>query len=154
MKTILVGLGNPILGDDGVGPRIAAEMEKAVTADAISIVEANVGGLGLVELLLSFERAIIIDAVQTVNGTPGQIHRLDAGALQTSRRAGPLHDLDLAAALDLYVRMGMAVPRRIVVFAIEAADVTTFSEECTPAVNAAIPICVGMVLEELGGMTS
>jgi hydrogenase maturation protease len=154
MKTILVGLGNPILGDDGVGPRIAAELEKAITTDAVSVVAANVGGLGLVELLLSFERALIIDAVQTVDGTPGQIHRFDAGTLQSSRRMGPLHDLDLAAALDLYVRMGMAVPRQIVVFAIEVADVTTFCEECTPAVKAAIPICVGMVLEELGGMTS
>jgi hydrogenase maturation protease len=150
LKTLIIGLGNPILRDDGVGPRVAAELENALSGeDRIAVVEANVGGLGLVDMMAGFERVIMVDAVWTVNGKPGRIHRLDAASLETSRHAGPLHDLDLAGALDLWSRLGMALPRQIVLFAVEAEDVTTFSEECTPEVKSAIPVCAEMILREI-----
>lgn len=150
LKTIIIGLGNPILSDDGVGPRVAAELENVLAGeDRISVVEANVGGLGLVDLMAGFERVILVDAVRTAHGKPGGIHRLDAAALEISRRAGPIHDLDLAGALDLWSRLGMALPQQIVLFAVEAEDITTFSEECTPEVKNAVPVCVEMILREI-----
>jgi hydrogenase maturation protease len=149
MSTIVVGLGNPILSDDGVGPRVAAELETLSGKEGISIAEANVGGLGLIDLLAGYDRAIIIDAIQTVNGKPGNIYQLDLTALGSSRHTGPVHDFDLATALKLGNLIGMVLPRRIDVFAIEAADVSTFGEECTPEVRKAIPICAEMVRREL-----
>jgi len=63
---------------------------------------------------------------------------------------GQAHDIEFATALELGKKLGLALTQQIIVFAIEAADVRTFSEECTPEVRRAIPICAKMVIQELG----
>ena len=65
-------------------------------------------------------------------------------------RMGQAHDIEFATALELGKKLGLALPQEIIIFAIEAADVTTFGEECTPEVRRAIPVCVKMVVRELG----
>ena len=64
MNSIVIGLGNPVLSDDGVGPRVAAELKLLSEKDDILVKEANTGGLGLLDLLAGYDRAIIIDAIQ------------------------------------------------------------------------------------------
>ena len=66
-KIIVIGLGNPILTDDGVGVKVAYEVEKALGANIpinLTITEASVGGLRLMELLVGYDRVILIDALQ------------------------------------------------------------------------------------------
>jgi hydrogenase maturation protease len=151
MKTIVVGLGNPILSDDGAGPRVAAELKGLLGESDIEIEEANVGGLGLMSLLAGYQRAIIVDAIQTVNGTPGEIYQLDLAAFERSRSTGPLHDLDLLSALRIGRISGMTLPDMVEVFAIEAEDVCTFGEECSPLVSQAIPVCAEMIRRNIEG---
>jgi hydrogenase maturation protease len=151
MKTVIVGLGNPILTDDGVGPRVAAELERRVSGQGLVFLETSVGGLSLIDLLAGYERAIIIDAIQTVDGHPGQIYRIDAEAFDSTLHAASPHDVNFATALEFGKRIGMVLPRQIDIFAIEATDVNTFSEKCTSEVERAIPICVEMILKELVG---
>jgi len=65
-KTIVIGLGNPILTDDGVGVKIAYELERAIGPNLpsnLTITEASVGGLRLMELLIGYDRAILVDAI-------------------------------------------------------------------------------------------
>lgn len=151
MKTIIIGLGNTILSDDGVGPRVAQAIRARLDGcpDAIDVIEEAVGGLQLVDLMAGYDRAIIVDAIQTANGRPGQIHRLDARAFDATRHAASPHDVNFATALELARRLGTPLPRQIAIFAVEALDVTSFREECTPAVSEAIPTCVEMILQEL-----
>jgi len=151
MKTIVVGLGNPILSDDGAGPRVAEELKSLMGEDDIAIEEANVGGLGLMSLLAGYQRAIIVDAVQTVDGTPGDIYQLKLEAFERSRRTGPVHDLDLLSALQIGRIAGITLPDIIEVFAIEAADVCTFGEECSQRVNEAIPVCAELIRKKIKG---
>ena len=150
-KTIIVGLGNPILSDDGAGPRVAAELKDLLGENNIAIEVANVGGIGLMSLLAGYQRAIIVDAIQTINGTPGDIYQLDLAAFERSRRTGPLHDLDLLSALQIGRISGMTLPDIIKIFAIEAADVCTFGEECSPLVSEAIPVCAELIRREIEG---
>ena len=151
MKTIIVGLGNPILSDDGIGPRVAAELKDLLEEDNIEIEEANVGGLGLMDLLIGYQKAIIVDAIQTINETPGNIYQLDLEAFERSRRTGPLHDLDLLSALQIGRISGMTLPDIVEVFAIEAADVCTFGEECSTLVSDAIPVCAELIRRKIKG---
>jgi len=153
MKTIIIGLGNPILSDDGIGPRVAEALQERLNgcAESIDVVEACVGGLNLVDLLAGYDRAIIIDAIQTAHGKPGQVYRLDAAAFDSTRHVASPHDVNFATGLELARRLGTPLPGQIDIFAIEAIDVTTFSEECTPPVREAIPACVEMILGELIG---
>ncbi len=113
--------------------------------------ETSLAGLSLLDLLAGYDRAIIIDAIQTVGGKAGQIYRLDSEVLDVTRHAASARDVNLATALELGNRLELALPQQIVIFAIEVADACTFSEECTPKVRQAISVCVEMMIQELNG---
>ena len=132
-----------------MGFHVAAELQARLSPQQATVMDTSVAGLGLLDLLTGYDRAIIVDAIQTVGGKAGQIYRLDPEALDFTRHAASPHDVNFATALELGNRLGMALPRQIVIFAIEVADVSTFSEECTPEVRDAIPVCVEMIIQEL-----
>jgi len=149
MKTLVLGLGNPILSDDGVGHCVAAELKHRLDRQEMTVMETSVGGLSLLDLLIGYDRAIIIDAIQTVGGKVGQIYRLDPEAFDATRHSASPHDVNFATALEFGNRLGLALPRQIVIFAIEVTDVSTFREECTSEVRKAIPVCVEKIIHEL-----
>jgi hydrogenase maturation protease len=149
VKTLVLGLGNPILSDDGAGIRVAEELEGKVDPQEVTVMETSVASLDLLDLLAGYDRAIIIDAIQTVGGQVGDIYQLEPEALDFTRHSASPHDVNFATALELGRRLGLHLPRQIVIFAIEVADSNTFSEECTPEVERAIPGCVEMIIREL-----
>jgi hydrogenase maturation protease len=150
-KTLILGMGNSLLSDDGVGLCVAAELRNKLNEAEITILETGVAGLSLLDLVVGYDRVIIIDAIQTAGGKAGHIYRLGPEAFDTTRRTATSHDVDLTTALEFGKKAGLALPQKIVIFAIEASDVSTFNEECSPEVRKAIPTCVEMVLQELKG---
>ncbi len=151
MKTLILGLGNPILTDDGVGIHIVrAAAAQGAPVEGVTFAEASVGGLRLLDLLAGYERVIVVDAIQTRAGQPGTIYWLGPGDLQASLHAGTSHDLSLPAALALGRRLGMELPADdgLTILAIEVEDVLGFGEACTPAVAGAIPRAVEALLAE------
>jgi hydrogenase maturation protease len=93
--------------------------------------------------------AIIIDAIQTDNSQPGSIYRLEPESFVNTRHASTPHDINFGTALELGKRLGLCLPQEIAIYAIEVKDVSSFCEECTPEVKAAVPSCVTMTLQEL-----
>jgi hydrogenase maturation protease len=152
LKTLVLGLGNPILTDDGIGIYVVQELGTHSLPSDVTCAEASVGGLRLLEIISGYDRVIIVDAIQTRDGKPGDIYRLGAGDLLVSLHAGSTHDLSLPGALTLGRNLGMSLPddEAITIIAIEVEDVLTFGEECTPQVAVAIPRAVETVLAELG----
>jgi len=156
MKTLLIGLGNPILTDDGVGVKVAYEVEKALKPNIpedITITEASVGGLRLMELLIGYDRVIIVDAIMAKNnGKTGTFHRMtidDLREISPTQHSASAHDTSLVTALDAGVSMGFHLPKEFSIYAIEVENILEFSEEPTPAVAAAIPKVTAAILEEL-----
>ena len=151
MKTLVLGMGNTILCDDGVGIYVVQEVAKQFQRDDVDFAEASVGGMRLLEVLKGYERVIMVDAIQTRDGKPGDVYRLNPNDLLVSLHAGSSHDLSLPGAMALGRGLGVTLPadEDFVIIAIEVEDVLTFSEECTPAVAAAIPRAVETVLAEL-----
>jgi hydrogenase maturation protease len=150
-RTLVLGLGNPILSDDGIGCHVALALKEKLKEPDIDVMEASIAGLDFLDLLARYDRAIIIDAIQTGEGTPGQIYRFEPDMLANTSHAASTHDVNLATALDLGKRLGLALPQKIDVLAIEVADTDRFSEECTPEVAAVIPDCIEMVIKALKG---
>jgi hydrogenase maturation protease len=140
-RGLVLGLGNPILTDDGVGIHVARAVANQIHCDDLTVAEASVGGLRLLDVLAGYSWAIIVDAVLTEAGRPGDVTRLQPGDLRASLHSGSTHDLSLSGALALGRQIGMALPAddRIVLVAIEAEDVLTFGESCTEPVAAAVP---------------
>jgi hydrogenase maturation protease len=152
MKTLVLGLGNPILTDDGVGIHIvrAAAAHRSPLND-VTFAEASVGGLRLLDLLAGYDRVILVDAIQNRDGQPGKFYWLDPGDLGPSLHSGCTHDLSLVGALRLGRRLGMNLPgdRDLILLAVEVEDVLTLDESCTPAVARAIPQAAEAMLAEL-----
>ncbi len=157
MKTLVVGLGNPFLTDDGVGVKIAYELA-SILPDHLqpdtTVTEASVGGLRLMELMINYERAFIIDALLEPAGSrhPGRIHRLtlkDLKAISPTQHSASAHDTTLVTALEAGKRLGLTLPDEVIIYAIEVTNVLDFSEEPTGAVADAIPVVTAAVLEEL-----
>jgi hydrogenase maturation protease len=147
-STLILGLGNPILTDDGVGIHVVRAAARNGAIKGVTFAEASVGGLRLLDLLSSYERVILVDAIQTSDGQPGAIYRLGPGDLRASLHAGTSHDLSLPATLALGRRLGMKVPRDdgLIIVAVEVEDALCFGETCTPAVARAIPRAVDATL--------
>jgi hydrogenase maturation protease len=149
MRTLVLGLGNPLLGDDAIGLRVAAAVRERLAArDDVEVQQEEAGGIRLMELLTGFERAILVDAI--VSGGPfGAVRRMSSGELPTQRTA-IAHGVDLPRALELGRALGLPMPAVVRVVAIEAESVLEFREDMTPAVAAALEPAVRAVLAELG----
>ncbi len=148
MKTLVLGLGNPLLGDDAVGLKVAAIVRERLGArDDVEVQEEEAGGLRLMERLTGFDRAILVDAI-VGGGAVGAIRRMGPSEVPTQRTA-IAHGIDLPGALALGHALGLPMPSSVRVVAIEAASVLEFRREMTPAVAAAVEPAVAAVLEEL-----
>ncbi|MBN1366657.1 MAG: hydrogenase maturation protease [Dehalococcoidales bacterium] len=150
MNTLILGLGNPILSDDSIGIKIACELQDIINDKGVTIIESSSSGLNLLQLLLDYDRAVIIDAIQTKEGKAGYIYHLKPDELKASEHITHCHSASLVDIVQLGKQLGLNLPQQIDIFAIEAADVSTFSEALTPEVADAIPVCLSMIARELG----
>ncbi len=163
MKTLIIGLGNPILGDDGIGWRVAEEVKRRLAdshaerpsaisyAERPSAIEVDcfaLGGLSLMERMIGYDRAILIDAVTTGQplGTVCRFQLEDLPELPCAHTTAA-HDTSLQNALKLGRRMGAKLPSSVAVVGVEAERLYDFSEELSPAVEAAVPEAAQAVLE-------
>jgi hydrogenase maturation protease len=151
MKTLVLGLGNSILSDDGVGIRVAHEVANQLNSPQVTVVETSAAGLSLLDCIVGYDKVIIIDAIQTEKGQAGQIYRMGTEDFSLTKHFSSPHQINLATALELGKMLNLAMPQKITVFAVEAEDITSFSEKCTSEVEQAIPEVVKMVLEDLVG---
>ena len=151
MKTLVLGIGNPILSDDGVGIKIAHEVRKQLNNPHVAVAETSAAGLSLLDLIVGYDKVIIIDAIQTEKGRAGQIYNMGSEDFSLTKHLSSPHQINLVTALELGKMLNLAMPQEITILAVEAKDVSTFSESCTPAVKKAIPEVVKIVLEELVG---
>jgi hydrogenase maturation protease len=152
MKTLVLGLGNPILRDDSIGLRVAQEVERLIPPNPdIEVGLDYWGGLRLMERMVGFDRAIIIDAICT-GASPGTIHHLNPDDIPT-QRSSSAHDVNLSTALKLGYQTGAHLPamKDILLIGVEAADVQTFDETLSPEVEAALPAAIEAVMTALSG---
>lgn len=146
MKTVVIGLGNPILGDDGVGWVVAEEISRSnppgtteVTVNCLSV-----GGLALMEHLAGYDRAIIVDAFLNAIDSVGTViqYQLEDLPEHIAGHLTSAHDVSLKTALQLGREMGAQLPGEIFIVGIVARDVTNFSEILSTNVAAAVPQAV------------
>ncbi|MDI6811790.1 MAG: hydrogenase maturation protease [archaeon] len=152
MKILVLGIGNPILGDDGVGFHVAQELAQVVKDDAIDIEDACTGGLNVLDIIIGYDKVVIIDAIKTKGGEPGEIYRLrPEDFFKSVHLATSMHDLNFPTVIEIGNKlMPEEMPREIVIFAIEVEEIEKFTEEMTTKVQEAVPKVVNLVLGEIG----
>ncbi|MBI4881175.1 MAG: hydrogenase maturation protease [Planctomycetes bacterium] len=152
MRTLVVGIGNTILGDDGVGVHVVRRLRERDLPEGVDLEEIGIAGLGLLDLARGYDRLIAIDAILT-GAAPGTIHVLEGDDVARAAHLGPAHEADLPGTLEIGRKLlGDAMPREVLVVAIEVVDVTTFSEKMSCDVEAAIPWALEKVEALLRGL--
>ena len=152
-STLVLGMGNPILSDDGVGLLVAERLRESPLPESVEVVQSEVGGLRLLELVRGFTRVIIIDALRSPAESgrhPGEVHRYEAKDFKGGHRYGSAHSIGLDTALEIGHKLGYDMPGEVTVFAIEAEDVETFGEDLSPPVAAAAERVFALVRKEVG----
>jgi len=149
MKTLVLGIGNPILSDDAIGLRVAREVKKRVTHSDVEVEETSVVGPYLWDIVAGYQKLIIIDSIITGKSKAGSIYRLSPESLASDNLPATSHQLGIVDALKSGSQIGIAIPQEIVVFAIEVKDNTTFSESCSPEVEKAIPVAAEKIIKEI-----
>ena len=148
-STLVLGMGNPILSDDGVGLEVARRLQAGPMPDGVEVQLSEVAGLRLLELVKGYDKVVIVDALLS-GREPGEIVRYEAREFKGGHRYGSAHSIGLHTALELGRQLGMPMPEDVTVFAVEAEDVETFGEEFSPPVAAAADKVVDLVRAEVG----
>ena len=150
MKTLVLGIGNEILGDDGVGIHIAREVARRVSTTDVTVEETATAGLALLERIKGFQRLIIADAILTVKTETGKIHRLTLKDTAKTNKSFTAHEAALATAIELGNSLFPGdMPAEVIVYAVQVQDIEHVSGEMTKAVKAAVTEVVRLILAEL-----
>jgi hydrogenase maturation protease len=146
MKTLILGVGNSILTDDGVGIKIARELKER--KPELEVIETSEAGIALLDFIVGYDKLIIIDSIKTEKGKPGELYRLGMEALKPAANLSSSHGIDIATAYEIGQGLGYKMPKYISIYAVEIEDNTTFGEECTGEVEGRIPFIAEQIIGE------
>ena len=151
MRTLVLGIGNSILGDDGVGVHVAQELSRKIKDENVDVRDTSVDGLNLLEFIMGYDKLVVIDAIITEDGEVGEIYRLKPEKVcQPSHSAISPHHFNLATTLEIGKKLfPKEMPEEVTVFAVGTREVARVTEEMTGKVKEAIPRVISLVLEEL-----
>lgn len=152
-KIMVLGVGNILYRDDGVGIRVVEKLlDRYEFSDNVTVVDGGVLGINLLGIIASADRLIVVDTVLN-KGLPGDLHRIDHENIPNRVLAkNSLHQVDLIEALTLCHALDH-VPRTTII-GIEPKDLNTLSEDLTPEIAARVDDLIKVVLDEvlsLGG---
>jgi len=149
MKSLVLGIGNPILGDDGVGFHVVEALQSDPPPGDITFECVDASGFALLDYVVNYDRVIIVDAIMTAGGKTGSVYRLGLDNFRPSKHTISPHDTDLPTALQIGATMKLNVPGRIDIVAVEIPPVYEFSQELSDKVSKAVPKAAGMVRQIL-----
>ena len=154
MKTLVLGLGNPILGDDGVGLRIVQEVRRRLRdRPSVDVEECYAAGPTLLDVIVGYDALVFVDSLvcDEPKGTVLQPRREQLPDQPATTQA---HGMGLVGVLNLGESMGLHVPRELSIVAVAVDPNPEFRESLSPEVEAAIPLAVERVLEEVDRVSS
>ncbi len=143
---LVLGLGNAILSDDAVGLHVIRALRgRLAPGEDIAALEVEEMGLSLLDYIVGCRDLIIVDSIQTGRVPPGRLHEID-GDDHLTRRGGSPHFLGVGDTIACGRLLGLAMPERIRIFAVEVQDAFTLSESLTPPVAACVAEVTDRVL--------
>ena len=146
MKTVILGLGNPILTDDAVGIKIAQKLKEENSK--LEVIETSEAGIALLDLITGYDKLIIIDSIKNEQGKPGELYKLGLEDLKPAKDFPSSHGIGIATAFELGKGLGYKMPKFVSIYAVEIKDNTTFGEKCTEEVEQRMPSIVKQIMRK------
>jgi hydrogenase maturation protease len=138
-STLILGLGNDILMDDGIGPRLILDLAQMIDAPDVQFDTASCGGLEIMEYIQGYKKVVFIDAIRTREGNPGDVYYFVPSDFRETLHLSSLHDVQFLTALKLGNTLDMNLPSDLHIIAIEIIEDMEFSEEFTTVLEQKYP---------------
>jgi len=146
-KTLILGLGNDILTDDGIGPRLMSDLGQMIDDPNVQFDTTCCGGLEIMEYIRGYEKVIFIDAIRTRDGKPGDVYYFIPSDFRETLHLSNLHDVSFLTALKLGNTLNLGLPEDLHIIAVEIIEDMEFNEEFTPQLKERYPGILEEVFE-------
>jgi len=146
-KILILGLGNLLLKDEGVGVRVSERMKEMTLPDDVEVMEGGTAGLNLLDYVEGRKKVVVIDAV-IAGSPPGTLYRFtdrDIAGKKGLLRAA--HGIDFTDVLSI-LNLSGSKPDEVIFIGVEPEDLNE-GMELTPLIESRIPHIIGLVMKEL-----
>ncbi len=145
VRTALVGFGNPFHGDDAIGPAVARRIyESLPNREGIDVLELSTSDFGVMERLIGYQRAVIVDALVDEEAEVGTVKRVDLPECSDDGHVSP-HTGGFSAALHLARKLGLVVPAEIALYGVVIREPRSFSDRLSAELEARLPEIVSTI---------
>ena len=151
-RVVVIGIGNIILGDEGVGVHILNKLRQEKIPEQVELIEGGVGGIALLNFIKGAELALFIDALAGTK--PGNVHRFTRddleGKIKTMLHPMSLHDIGLAEMIKIGNTLYPdEMPKEIVIYGVEITKLQTYSTKLSKKISATVNKVVKLIVDEL-----
>ena len=143
-KILILGIGNYLMGDEGIGVQVANKMIQEQLPAGVDVLDGGTGGFHLLEYFEQYPNVILIDATLDVN-PPGTIRLIKPKFAKDFPQAMSTHDIglkDMVCALQLLGTMP-----EIHLFVVSIESIQQQGIELTPEIEAVVPLIMDQVKE-------
>ncbi len=148
-KIVIIGVGNLLLKDEGVGVHIVRELQRESLPAGVEVRDGGVGGIDLLDVLEKSSHALLVDAAD-MSLEAGTVRRFTPDEVQPEAEGAPrfsAHDIGLLEVLRLAQALDRS-PEEVIIFGIQPKEIT-WSTELSSEVRASVPRVIEMVLLEI-----
>ena len=134
-RILIQGIGNEILTDDGIGPKLVKKLKGNLSKKDIDFETAFIGGLELLEYIQGYHTVIFIDAIRTRDGIPGTVYQLSPENFNTTSHLSSIHDVSFLTSVALGKKLGLDMPQFIYIIAVEILEDRIFDDNFSPQIQ-------------------
>ena len=134
-KILIHGIGNEIVTDDGIGPKLVKRLKGNLSRTDIDFETAFIGGLEVLEFIQGYQTVIFIDAIRTLDGIPGTVYKLTPENFNSTIHLSSVHDVSFVTAVDLGKKLGLEMPEFIHIIAVEIVEDRVFDDNFSPQIQ-------------------
>ncbi len=161
MKTLVLGLGNDLFGDDGVGLHVIDCLKKEflgeeqdassilTSSGSVDLIASCASGLALLDQIIGYDRLFIIDTIKHPAARTGRVRILKEKDLRAIPGPSP-HYVSFPQILEVGRSAGLPVPQELTIIAIEAKDIYHLGEALSPEMKASLPAIISLIKSLLG----
>jgi hydrogenase maturation protease len=133
---LVIGMGNPLLTDDGIGVKLVEELKKKNEFGKLEFRAESVGGFEILDIIEGYDTVVFIDAIRTENGKAGEVSYLKLEDFKETLHLSNMHDVSFLTAVELGKKLGLSIPGNIFILAIEIVEDLVFSSDLSPPLEA------------------
>ena len=129
---LVLGLGNELLMDAGIGPKLVKKLQNFLPSEKIDYMTSLLGGMETIEIMKGYDEVIIIDGIMTENGIPGTVYSMNYPHNKSTLHLSNAHDVSFDMSVKLARRLNIPFPEKIRIIAVEIVEDKVFSESLSP----------------------